>query len=61
MPKYQYIRLCSACDRSCDYAVERRVKLRGIFFIHRMRICCLRRYRACNKQRVSQEVKQRHE
>jgi hypothetical protein len=26
-----------------------------------MRICCLRRYGACNKQRVSQEVKQRHE
>jgi hypothetical protein len=26
-----------------------------------MRVCCLRRYGACSKQRVGQEVKLRHE
>jgi hypothetical protein len=26
-----------------------------------MRVCCLRRYGSCSKQRVGQEVKLRHE
>lgn len=61
MPKYQYIRLCLAYDRACDYAVERRIKLRGIFSIHRARVCCLRRCGACNKQQIKQEVRLGHE